>query len=469
MTRGLRRTRQRAEEIAGAVLVAFALAGAARAEAPAPIRIPDAQLVPAAFAELEGWAEDDHNAAFAAFLKSCRAILAGTRAAREARPLFGAFFEVCRKAVAAKPQRPGEARAFFEQNFRPLRISPLGETDGFITGYYEPIVEGTREPTEEFTFPLYRKPPSLLPGGRMLAVNFSSQQRKGKNRRAVKRRLVPFYDRAAIENGALAGRNLEICWLKDPIDAFFAHIQGSVRVKLDDGELLRLNYFAQNGHPYVAVGKFLIERNIIPRDEMSMDRIRQWMEANPEEGRQLRLKNKSYVFFRETNLAPDEEPTGAQGVSLTPGRSIAVDRNLHVYGTPFFVSAELPIETEQPTTPFRRLMIAQDTGGAIIGPARADIYFGAGEETGSIAGRLRHSGRFVMLVPNAVDPSGAGADVPLPRAKPAVVETAKPRKYSPIKAAAAAKAKQRASAPVNNKPKHKRKRKHRRRRWAGGG
>jgi membrane-bound lytic murein transglycosylase A len=462
MTQRLRRIQHRAGRLAGAAVIVLGLATAGRVASSEPMRFPNAQLEPVAFAELEGWAEDDHNAALAAFLKSCRAILAGTKAMREARPLYGALYDVCRKAVEARPQRPGEARAFFEQNFRPLRISPLGESDGFITGYYEPIVEGTREPTGDYTFPLYRKPPTLLLGGRMLAVNFSSQARKGKKRHIVKRRLVPFYDRAAIENGALAGRNLEICWLKDPIDAFFAHIQGSVRVKLDDGELLRLNYFAQNGHPYVAVGKFLIERNIIPRDEMSMDRIRQWMEANPEDGRQLRLKNKSYVFFRETNLAPDEEPVGAQGVSLTPGRSIAVDRNLHVYGTPFFIAAELPIESEQPTTPFRRLMVAQDTGGAIIGPARADIYFGAGEETGSIAGRLRHPGRFVMLVPNAVDPVAAEADIPLPRSKPAIVEAAKKQEQSPIKAAAAAKAKKRAAMPA--KTKHKRKRKYTQRR-----
>ena len=165
-------------------------------------------------------------------------------------------------------------------------------------------------------------------------------------------------------------------------------VGGTIRVRLEDGHLLRLNYVAANGHPYIAVGKFLIERKIISKDEMSMDRIRQWMLANPVEGNELRRKNKSYVFFRETNLAADVEPVGAQGVSLTPGRSIAVDRKLHIYGTPFFISSELPLETEEPTTPFRRLTIAQDTGGAIIGPARADIYFGAGDEAGSVSGRL---------------------------------------------------------------------------------
>ena len=171
---------------------------------------------------------------------------------------------------------------------------------------------------------------------------------------------------------------------------------------------------AANGHPYYAVGRFLIERNIVPKDEMSMDRIREWMERNPNEGKELRRQNKSYVFFRETNLSANEEPIGAQGISLTPGRSIAVDRKLHTYGTPFFISAYLPIEGLKPDTWFRRLMIAQDTGGAIVGPARADLYFGAGDEAASVAGRLRHDGRFVMLVPKELVPV-ADDEIPLPR------------------------------------------------------
>ncbi len=196
---------------------------------------------------------------------------------------------------------------------------------------------------------------------------------------------MSYYERAAIDDGVLAGRDLEICWLKDPIDSFFIHIQGSVRVLLDDGKLMRLNYEAANGHPYYAVGRYLIDRNIVPKEEMSMDRIREWMERNPQEGNELRRRNKSYVFFRETHLSANDEPIGAQGISLTPGRSIAVDRKLHTYGTPFFISAYLPIGGLKPDTWFRRLMIAQDTGGAIVGPARADLYFGAGDEAASIA------------------------------------------------------------------------------------
>ena len=185
---------------------------------------------------------------------------------------------------------------------------------------------------------------------------------------------------------------------------------------------MRVNYDSQNGHPYYAVGKWLIDKKIYTKEEMSMDRIRQWMTANPEEGKELRRLNKSYVFFRETGLAADIEPVGAQGVSLTAGRSIAVDRNLHVYGTPFFIQAELPIDGEQPTTKWRRLMFAQDTGGAIVGPARADIYYGAGEPAGLISGRFKQPGQFTMLFPKSIDPFAAereDEEIPLPKPRPA--------------------------------------------------
>jgi membrane-bound lytic murein transglycosylase A len=187
---------------------------------------------------------------------------------------------------------------------------------------------------------------------------------------------------------------------------------------MEDGSTLRINYDAHNGYPYTPVGRILIERNIIPKDQMSMHRIREWMEQNPDGANELRRQNKSYVFFREVQLSDKDEAVGAQGVPLTPGRSIAVDKSLHVYGTPFFVEGDLPIESEQSKTPFRRLMIAQDTGSAIVGPARADIYFGAGVEAGKVAGRLRHGARFVMLVPKSLDPAARGRAMPLPPARP---------------------------------------------------
>jgi membrane-bound lytic murein transglycosylase A len=237
-------------------------------------------------------------------------------------------------------------------------------------------------------------------------------------RKIGRRKLVPYYDRAEIEDGAIEGRGLEICWLRDQTDLLFSQIQGSARVLLQDGSTLRINYDAHNGYPYTAVGRILIERNIIPREQMSMQKIREWMVQNPDGANELRRQNKSYVFFREVQLSDNDEAVGAQGVPLTPGRSIAVDKALHVYGTPFFIEGELPIESERSKTPFGRLMIAQDTGSAIVGPARADLYFGAGAEAGRVAGRLRHNARFVILIPKSLDPAARGRKMPVPDARP---------------------------------------------------
>jgi membrane-bound lytic murein transglycosylase A len=210
--------------------------------------------------------------------------------------------------------------------------------------------------------------------------------------------------------------------VKNPVDAFFAQIQGSTRVKLDNGKLLRLNYIASNGMPYTPVGKFLIDRGIVSKEEMSMDKIRDFMESNPEEGKELRRKNRSFVFFQETPLGAHDECIGAQGVPLTPGRSAAVDRRIHTYGTPIWVEAELPIDSEKPETRFRRLLFAQDTGSAIVGPARADIYFGHGEEISHIAGRIKQHGQFVMLAPQSVAISGTAVatNIPLPKPRPVI-------------------------------------------------
>jgi membrane-bound lytic murein transglycosylase A len=377
------------------------------------MKIPDSKIEPLLWTDLEGWAEDDHATAFTAFLKSCRAVTPGERSDRDSRSLFGALREVCARALKAAPLDAAGARAFFERNFRPLRINKLKESEGFLTGYYEPVVEGSRFPHGEFTVPIHRRPSNLVaPGKRRASQGFPNKGKVG--RRVGRRKVVSYFDRAQIEDGALDGRHLEICWIKDPIDAFFIHIQGSARIRLEDGAVMRINYDSHNGHTYTPVGRILIEREIVPKDEMSMDRIRQWMEANPEEGRDLRRKNKSYVFFRVTNLTENDEAVGAQGVQLTPGRSLAVDRKLHIYGTPFFIDAELPIEGVDTKDKFRRLLIAQDTGSAIVGPARGDIYFGAGKEAGHVSGRLRHPGRFAMLVPNEVDPFAIRGKIPVP-------------------------------------------------------
>jgi membrane-bound lytic murein transglycosylase A len=385
---------------------------------PGPMRWADTRFEPVAWDAIDGWAADDHAAAFATFLASCRPLVASAKTSRDTRPVYPALVEICRKARAGSAPSGETARKFFEENFRAVRVSKLDDPNGFLTGYYEPVVDGSRTLTDEFKVPLYSRPRDIVHMGRKRkAESFPNTGRVV--RRISRGKYVPYFDRAQIEDGALATRNLEIAYLRDANDLLFIQIQGSARVRLTDGSLLRVNYDAHNGQPYTPVGRILIERGIIAREDMSMDRIRKWMAENPDGGKELRRLNKSYVFFRDTGLAPNEEARGAQGVPLTANRSIAVDRVLHVYGTPFFVEAELPIATETSSTKFRRLMIAQDTGSAIVGPARADIYFGSGEEAGRIAGRIKNTGRFVMLMPRVLDPLEAAKAMPLPVARPA--------------------------------------------------
>ena len=378
-----------------------------------PFKLADSQLEPITWTEVAGWTTDDHLAAFAVYQRSCQSLRKG---ATGHGPIYGALSNVCRKAVGLRPQDSATARTFFEQNFQPVRMAGLGGAEGILTGYFEPVVQGSRFPSPMFHVPLYRRPPDLVAAGYKPGSNaFPNKGRIG--RLNEKNQLVPYYDRGAIEAGALDGQKLEICWLKDPLDVLAIQIEGSARVILEDGTPLRINYDSHNGYPYRWIGHVLIERNLIPREGMSMQRIRDWMAANPEEASKVRATNRSYVFFRITGLSNEGEPIGAQGVPLTPGRSIAVDRR-HEYGTPFFIEANLPITNVKSVSPFHRLMIAQDTGSAIMGPARADLYWGAGDDAGRIASRIRHRGRFVMLLPRELDMIEAGKHMPLPPPKP---------------------------------------------------
>lgn len=391
----------------GLALCLITAYGPAQAHA---MKFSHAQVEPLSFAKLDGWQNDDLAAAFATYLKSCGAILQGTKAMRRARPIYGGLYNVCEKAAklaAGGTVDSAHARKFFESNFKAVRILPEVHTygyytgaDGFYTGYYETEVVGSRVKTADYSVPLYGVPASVA----------------GKRSTVFAR-----YDRAEIDKGALAGKGLEICWIRNPVDAFFAQIQGSTRVKLDDGELLRLNYIASNGKPYTPVGRLLIDQGVYTPQEMSMDKIREYMEAHPDEGKELREKNRSFVFFSATQLGPSDECLGAQGIPLTPWRSIAVDPTIHVYGTPIWIDAKFPLASEVPEDNFQHLMIAQDTGSAIRGAARADIYFGHGEDTPHIAGRIKQFGKFVMLVPKDVSVSGTEPEkieVPLPRPRP---------------------------------------------------
>jgi membrane-bound lytic murein transglycosylase A len=408
--------------IAAALALMPLAASAARSHLPYPplawpFEISGSQYAPVAWSAIAGWSEDDHLQAYKAFRTSCNPIAAQHTLPVDPKALGISLRDPCRAAKAADITDSAKARAFFEENFLPLRISRLGEDQGFVTGYYEPIIDGSRTKTDVYTVPVYRRPSNLFVRG----YNQSSVGLPNKGevfRKIGRRKLVPYYDRAEIEDGAIAGRGLEICWLKDQTDLLFTQIQGSARVRLEDGSTIRINYDAHNGYPYTPVGRILIDRGIIPKDQMSMQRIREWMDQNPDGAKELRRQNRSYVFFREVQLSDKDEAVGAQGVPLTPGRSIAVDKSLHVYGTPFFIEGELPIESERSKTPFRRLMVAQDTGSAITGPARADIYFGAGADAGRVSGRLKNSVRFVILVPKSLDPVARGRKMPLPDARP---------------------------------------------------
>jgi membrane-bound lytic murein transglycosylase A len=382
-----------------------------------PLEISGSQYLPVTWADIPGWGEDDHLQAYNAFRTSCKPISAQREPPADPKALGVSLRDPCRAARALDISDGAKARTFFEAHFLPLKISRLGEGEGFVTGYYEPVIDGSRTQTDVYTVPVYRRPSNLFVRG--FKQSATSLPNKGEVFRKIgRRKLVPYYDRGEIEDGAIAGRGLEICWLKNQTDLLFTQIQGSARVRLEDGSTIRINYDAHNGYPYTAVGRLLIERNIIPKEQMSMQKIREWMEQNPDGAKELRRQNRSYVFFREVQLSDKDEAVGAQGVPLTPGRSIAVDKALHVYGTPFFIEGELPIVSEQSKTPFRRLMIAQDTGSAITGPARADLYLGAGPEAGRVSGRFRHAMRFVMLVPKSLDPVARGRKMPLPDPRP---------------------------------------------------
>jgi membrane-bound lytic murein transglycosylase A len=338
------------------------------------------RLTPISFVDIEGWAKDDHAAAFAVLLKSCRKKSAGNSACKAALR-FGD--KVSRKT----------ARYFFETHYTPYRVDE--EQPGLVTGYYEPEVNGSRERSDKFQVPVYGRPDDIVQVKPDLLRAFYNDQRSVMRKDGEQ--LVPYYTRAEIEAGALAGRGLELLYLDDPVELFFMQIQGSGRVRLTDGTWVRLGYAAKNGHSYTSIGKRLLERGEKPPQGLTMQGLKSWLRADPARGRALMHENASYVFFRELPRAEaDKGPVGAQGVPLTPGRSLAVDASYHALGTPVFVTApDLAVEG----TPFRRLMIAQDVGSAIKGPQRGDIFFGTGDAAGAIAGTTKEPARFYILLP----------------------------------------------------------------------
>ncbi|WP_439572193.1 murein transglycosylase A [Phreatobacter sp.] len=385
-----------------------------------PFVFPDTWSEAATFDRLPGWSEDRQDLAMRPFLVSCRHILARRGPPRAAPAVWYALREICPKALALpQPVDLATARAFFEAEFRPVRIarfSPEEEREGFLTGYYEPEVAASRERTEAFSAPVLSRPDDLVPARGRRTGGFDARGGAG---RWVDGRFLPYFDRGEIEEGALAGRGLEIAWLRDETEVMFAQIQGSARLRFTDGTALRIGYGAHNGHRYVPVGRVLIERGLATREEMSMDFIRNWMAANPEGARDIRRQNRSYVFFHvRSELSAEDGPVGGQGVPINDWRSLAVDRNVHAYGTPVYIDGLMPTGIAEALEPWRRLMVAQDTGSAIVGPARGDLFVGTGFEAGSVAGRIRHRADWYVLLPARLAPQSALVPVPEPRRPP---------------------------------------------------
>jgi membrane-bound lytic murein transglycosylase A len=369
--------------------------------APPRERVTDADLPilqKISFAEIPEWRNDDHAAAFAAFLVGAHLIAEAAPKMRALGVDGVGLQRVARAALALRSVPIGDdARKFFERWFVPHRIG----VRGFVTGYYEPEVEASREATARFSVPLYRRPSDLVdvddvsrPSGWDPEVRFARRTARG---------FVPFFDRAEIEEGALAGRRLELAYVESPVDAFFIQVQGSTRLRLvegsERGKTLRISYDGKAGHPYTSIGRLAVERGILPRDKADKDGLEAWLKSHPDEGRALMRENRSYVFFRETNLPDRAGPLGAAGVSLTAYRSLAIDRTLHTFHAPVFVEAPELADPEHEGRAFNRLMIAQDTGSAVVGPARGDIFFGTGQAAGSRAGRVRHAATMIALVP----------------------------------------------------------------------
>ena len=273
---------------------------------PLPLTLPDSALEPINWNVLDGWAADDHAAAFATFLASCRPVLRTSPPQGTKRPMYLAILQVCRQALAGGRLSQEQARLFFERNFRPLRITKLGDSAGLLTGYYEPIVDGSRFPTEIFKVPIYRRPPDLVPPRNSTGPGFPN---KGQSlRRTPSGALVPYYDRSEILDGALDGKHLEICWIKSEMDALMIQIQGSARVRLEDGAILRINYDAHNGYPFVPVSRILIQRHIFPRAQTSPEHIRDWMRTNPQSAEEVLRQNRSLYFFESSDCRTTEPP-----------------------------------------------------------------------------------------------------------------------------------------------------------------
>jgi peptidoglycan lytic transglycosylase A len=331
------------------------------------------RMAPISFNEIPGWADDRQGEALGAFKRSCPRLTSSpdTKIVTDGGEKVVTAAEwktICDAAAGIKDSDTRGARRFFEENFRPLVVQSAGK----FTGYFEPEMRGSRVPSRIFTVPVYRRPPDLTD--------------------------APYYTRAEIEQGALKGKGLEIAWVQDPVALFEVQVQGSGRIHLAEGGVLSIGYDGSNNRPYTAIGNVLAEMGVMRKDEVQWPAIRDWLKHHPQQGRDVMRKNERYIFFKDTRTSA---AAGSEGVPLTAQRSLAIDTVFTPYGTPIWIDTQRPVAGKLGALEiYRRLLIAQDSGTAIKGPARGDVFFGSGSLASDWAGRMVGSGQAIVLVPN---------------------------------------------------------------------
>lgn len=349
---------------------------------------------PASVKNLSGWYEEDWQGFEMAMARTCNRIAKRDgQAAFSSNPKFGKnadWQNVCDAYARIDKTDPSSTRVFFEQYFNVYAIGAGSNPDGLFTGYYESGLKGSRTKTARYNVPLHARPADLV----MVNLGDFREELKGQRiaGRVIDGNLKPYETREQIMGGALKNEKV-LVWVDDPVEAFFVQVQGSGIVELDDGSTMRIGYDGQNGHVYYAIGRELVKRGALPKEDVSMQSIRTWLEANPSEAAALMNTNKSYVFFREIT---GDGPIGGEGVALTPLRSLAVDHGKFPYGFPVW------LETQQPK--LNRMMVAQDTGGAIKGAVRGDVFWGHGDQAESNAGLMKSPGRYWIFLPKSITP-----------------------------------------------------------------
>ena len=345
---------------------------------------PPFRLEPVSFKSLPGWAEDSVEEGLFAFSQGCARLITHSETAKK-------WAKVCKKAGGLTLVDASAARRFFEDHFTPHRVYAGGEAEGLFTGYYEASLRGAWEKDARYRIPVYGRPADLV----MVDLGRFRDALRGRTiaGRVENGELKPYATRAEIEAGALEGKGLELLWVDDPVDLFFLHIQGSGRVEMKNGGTLLLSYDGKNGHDYRSIGSALIERGEISKDKASMSALRKWLTMHPKKMKEIFTVNPSFVFLRERKGGG---PIGALGVPLTAGRSLAVDRAFLPLGAPFWLDTVDPLDSSKP---LRRLVTAQDTGGAIKGAVRGDLFWGHGEEAEQNAGSMKVKGSYYLLLP----------------------------------------------------------------------